>query len=329
MGEILKAGFRARDLVRQLLAFSRKQTLEYRVVDMNEALTGFDKLLRRTIREDIKIEIIPSTDIRAVMADIGQIEQVIMNLAVNAQDAMPEGGRLTIETATVDLDEEYAATHPGVKPGAYVMLAISDTGCGMDDKTRGQVFEPFFSTKGKLGTGLGLSTVYGIIKQHGGNVWIYSEPGMGTTIKVYLPVSGEAHVEEETSEKTAADPKGFETILLVEDDKLVRDLAHSILKRQGYTVLVAEDGPEALTVLEAHDDPVDLLLTDVVMPEMNGRDLFDKVAEKHPDTKVLYMSGYTDNVIAHRGVLDEGTAFIQKPFNVQALAAKVREVLDD
>ena len=327
--EILRAGFRARDLVRQLLAFGRKQTLEYRPVDLNQALIGFEKLLRRTIREDIEIEIIPSTDIRTVMADIGQIEQVIMNLAVNAQDAMPEGGCLTIETATADLDEEYTAKHQGVKPGSYVMLAISDTGCGMDGETLEQVFEPFFSTKGEQGTGLGLATVYGIVKQHGGNIWIYSEPEEGTTVKIYLPVSGEAPVEEETSEKTAAGAKGFETILLVEDNKLVRDLAHAILKRQGYTVLVAEDGPEALTILEAHDDPVDLLLTDVVMPGMNGRDLFDKVAEKYPDTKVLYMSGYTDNTIAHRGVLDEGTAFIQKPFNVQALAAKVREVLDD
>ena len=328
VGEILKAGFRARDLVRQLLAFSRKQTLEYRPVDLNIALSGFEKLLRRTIREDIEIEIIPSPDIHTVMADIGQIEQVIMNLAVNAQDAMPKGGRLTIETATADLDELYAASHHGVKPGAYIMLAISDTGCGMDDETREHIFEPFFSTKGELGTGMGLATVYGIVKQQGGNIWVYSEPGKGSTFKIYLPVSGEEHVEEEPGESTSADLGGSETILLVEDEEQVRDLAHAILKQQGYTVLVAEDGPEALTVLAAHNDPVDLLLTDVVMPGMNGRFLFAKVSEQQPGIKVLYMSGYTDDTIAHHGVLHKGAAFIQKPFNVQALAAKVREVLD-
>jgi PAS domain S-box-containing protein len=326
--EVLNAGFRARDLVRQLLAFSRKQTLEYRPMDLNIALTGFGKLLQRTIREDIEIEIIPSPDILTIMADIGQIEQVIMNLAVNAQDAMPEGGCLTIETATAELDEEYAAKHQGVKPGTYVMLGISDTGCGMDEETLDQVFEPFFSTKGELGTGLGLSTVYGIVKQHGGNIWGYSEPGKGTTFKVYLPVSGEALIEENPVESISASPKCSETILLVEDNEQVRELAHTILKRQGYTVLVAENGPEALTILTAHDGTVDLLLTDVVMPGMNGRDLFDKVTEKQPAIKGLYMSGYTDDTIAHCGVLDEGTAFIQKPFSVQTLAAKVREVLE-
>ena len=328
VNEILRAGFRARDLVRQLMAFSGKQTLEYEPVDMNKAVTGFEKLLRRTIREDVEIEIIPSPDIRTVMADIGEIEQVIMNLAVNAADAMPEGGHLTIETAPANLDEDYAAKHWGVKPGAYVMLAVSDTGPGMDDETRKHLFEPFFSTKGEQGTGLGLATVYGIVKQHGGNVWVYSEPGKGTTFKVYLPVSEEARAEEKASKKTAAGLKGSETILLAEDNEQVRRLAQHILRRQGYTVLVAEDGPEALTILASHDDPVHLLLTDVVMPEMNGRELFARATESHPGLKVLYMSGYTASVIAHRGVLEEGTAFIQKPFNVQALAAKVREVLE-
>jgi two-component system, cell cycle sensor histidine kinase and response regulator CckA len=329
LDEILKAGFRARELVHQLLAFSRKQTLEYKVVDLNEALTGFEKLLRRTIREDIGIEIIPSPDIPTIMADIGQIEQVIMNLVVNAQDAMPDGGCLTIETATADLDEEYTAKHQGVKPGEYVMLAISDTGCGMDEETQYQVFEPFFSTKGEFGTGLGLATVYGIVKQHDGNILVYSEPGKGTIFKVYLPVSREVPVEEEISIKKLISLTGSETILLAEDNEQVRELAHTILKRQGYAVVEAKNGPEALTILAAHEGTVDLLLTDVVMPGMNGRDLFDKVAEKQPDIKVLYMSGYTDDTITHRGVLDEGTSFIQKPFNVQALAVKVREVLDD
>lgn len=326
--QILRAGLRARDLVRQLLAFSRKQTLEYKPVDMNKAVTGFEKLLRRTIREDIEIEIIPSPDIGTVMADINQIEQVILNLVVNASDAMPEGGCLTIETASANLDEDYAAKHQGVRPGAYVMLAVSDTGCGMDDETREHAFEPFFSTKGEQGTGLGLATVYGIVKQHGGNIWVYSELDKGTTFKIYLPVSEEARVEEKTCDKIATDLKGSETILLVEDDEQVRDLARAILRRQGYTVLVAENGLKALTVLASHDDPVQLLLTDVVMPEMNGKELFIKAAEKYPGLKVLYMSGYTANVIAHRGALEEGIAFIQKPFTVQALTAKVREVLE-
>ena len=326
--EILRAGLRARDLVRQLLAFSRKQTLEYTPVDMNKAVTGFEMLLRRTIREDIAIEIIQSPDIRTIMADIGQIEQVIMNLAVNAAGAMPEGGRLTIETATADLDEYYAAKHQGVRPGAYVMLAVSDTGCGMDDETREHAFEPFFSTKGEQGTGLGLATVYGIVKQHGGNIWVYSEPDKGTTFKIYLPVSEEARVEEKTTDKKAIDLKGSETILLVEDNEQVRDLARAILRRQGYAVLEAENGPKALTVLASHDDPVHLLLTDVVMPEMNGKELFAKAAEKYPGLKVLYMSGYTANVIDHSVELEKGIAFIQNPFTIQALTAKVREVLE-
>ncbi len=325
--EILQAGFRARNLVRQLLAFSRKQTLEYRPVDMNKVVLDFEKLLKRTIREDIAIEIIPSPDIGKVMADIGQIEQVIMNLSVNAQDAMPEGGQLTIETSSATLDKAYASKHPGVQPGLYVMLAISDTGYGMDDKTREQIFEPFFSTKGEQGTGLGLATVYGIIKQHDGNIWVYSEPGVGTTFKAYLPVSKDVSAKEKIRNKTAISLKGTEVILLVEDNEQVRQLAHAILRRQGYMVLVAKSGTEALAALSAYAHPIDLLLTDVVMPEMNGKDLFLKVAEEHPNLKVLYMSGYTDNVIVHRGVLEEGTAFIQKPFTVRSLSYKIREVL--
>ena len=328
VNEIVQAGFRARDLVRQLLAFSRKQTLEYMPVDMNRVIENFYQLLRRTIREDIEIQIRPSSDLQTVMADSGQIELVIMNLAVNAADAMPQGGRLTIETAAADLDEEYAATHPTVKPGAYVMLAVSDTGSGMDEQTREQIFDPFFSTKGDQGTGLGLATVYGIVKQHNGNIWVYSEPGKGTAFKIYLPASGKTCIERQVGEKTATEPKGFATILLVEDNEQVRDLTHSILKRQAYTVLVAENGAEALAILESHEGPVDILLTDVVMPAMNGKDLFSRVAEKYPDMRVLYMSGYTENVIAHQGVLDEGVQFIQKPFTVQGLIAKVREVLE-
>ena len=325
--QILFAGFRARDLVRQLLAFGRKQTLKYMPVDMNRVTDNFRKLLRHTIREDIEIEVIPSPDLGAIMADIGQIEQVIMNLAINAQDAMPEGGHLTIETVPADLVEDDAAGYEGVQPGKYVLLRVSDTGSGVDDETRKHLFEPFYSTKGEHGTGLGLATVYGIVRQHGGNVRVCSEPGKGTTFKVYLPVSEEAHVEEITREKTSMDLGGSETILLVEDNEQVSLLAHSILKRQGYRVLVAGNGPEALTVLASYDDPVHLLLTDVVMPEMNGKELFTQISEMYSGLKVLYMSGYTDNVIVHSGVLEEGTAFIKKPFTVKALASKVREVL--
>jgi len=327
--QIVSAGYKARDLVRQLLAFGRKQSLEYKTLDLNRIIGGFEKLLRRTIREDITIEIRPSPDIRSVRADIGQIEQVIMNLAVNAQDAMPEGGCLTLETDMAELDEEYAVSHPGVKPGVYVMLAISDTGYGMDEETITQIFEPFFTTKGEHGTGMGLATIYGIVKQHGGNIWVYSEPGKGATFKIYLPVSEDTHIEIRDVEKTAGDLRGTETILLVEDNEQVRKLANAILKRWGYTVLMAENGSEALSVLASAPDPVHLLLTDVIMPEINGRELFTKAAEKHPHLKALFMSGYTGRVITNHGVMEEGLNYIQKPFSSKALAAKIRDVLDN
>ncbi len=327
--EILSAALRARDLVRQLLAFSRKQMLEYRPVDMNDAVTGFDKLLRRTIREDIEIKIVTSPGIPMVMADIGQVEQVIMNLAVNAADAMPGGGRLTIETSPINLDDGYAAAHAGVQSGRYVMLAVSDTGFGMDEETRDHLFEPFFSTKGEHGTGLGLATVYGIVKQHGGNIWVYSEADKGTTFKIYLPASQESQVDEMPAPSSiSADLRGSETILLVEDNEQVRHLARGILKRSGYNILVAENGVKAMSILASNDTPIQLLLTDVIMPEMNGKELFERVIKERPGTKVLYMSGYTDDVIARSGVLEKGIAFLQKPFTVLALTAKVREVLD-
>ena len=326
--EIVNAGVRARNLVHQLLAFSRKQTLEYKQLDMNEVASGVEKLMRRTIREDIEIQIITSPQPLHILGDIGQIEQMILNLATNASDAMPDGGNMTIETLQVLLDEEYAKRHQGVKPGEYVMLSVSDTGCGMDEETCRQVFEPFFSTKGKQGTGLGLATVYGIAKQHGGNIWVYSELDKGTTFKIFLPFSGEMEIEKEPSEPIITDPGGTETILLVEDNEQVRNLVFTILQRKGYAVLVAEDGKEALDILDRHRGVLDLMLTDVVMPGMNGKELFNKVIEKHEHLKVIYMSGYTANVIAHRGILDEGTDFIQKPFSTQDLAVKVREVLD-
>ena len=327
IGAIMQAGFRARDLVRQLLAFSRKQTLEYKPLDLNKAVADFEKLLRRTIREDIEIRILPAPDVPLVMADIGQVEQVLMNLAINAQDAMPDGGCLTIETAPAELDAQYAATHRDVKPGAYVRLAVSDTGCGMDAEISHRLFEPFFSTKGEKGTGLGLATVHGIVKQHGGHIWVYSEVGKGTTFKVYLPLSEKANHEEKNDDKETAALHGTENILLVEDDEQARRLGMAMLERQGYSVLAAADGRIALELLEKHDGPLHLLLTDVILPGMNGRELAAKIVEKYPELKVLFMSGYTDNVIGHHGVLEKGVNFIQKPFTINALAAKIREVL--
>ncbi len=320
LNEILNSGIRARDLVRQLLAFSRKQILEFKPLNINETIENFSKLLRRTIPEDIEIKAVLSPNIRPVMADVSQIEQIIMNLAVNATDAMPDGGVLTIETIISELDKDYALTHPEVAPGTYVMLAVSDTGCGMDKETRDHIFEPFFSTKGEQGTGLGLATIFGIVKQHYGSIWLYSEPNKGTTFKIYLPITEETPVEEKAIGKTATDLKGTETILLAEDNEQVRHLTHAILQQQGYTVLTAKDGNEALTTLASHEGLVHMLLTDVVMPGMNGRELYEKVAQERPGLKVLYMSGYTDNIIAHRRVLDKGIQFIQKPFSTKDLA---------
>ncbi|MCP4579070.1 MAG: PAS domain S-box protein [Deltaproteobacteria bacterium] len=325
--QILRAGYRSRDLVRQLLAFSRKQTLEYRPLNLNKAIEKFEKLLRRTIREDIEIEIIPAPGIGIVKADVGQIEQVVMNLSVNAQDAMSDGGRLTLKTTMVEIGEDDAAVHPGTQTGRYVMLSVNDTGGGMDEETLEHIFEPFFSTKGEEGTGLGLATVYGIIQQHNGNIRVHTEPGEGTTFEVYLPATEEVHVEKKGKEKSNEELHGSETILLVEDSRSVRELCHTALEQQGYTVLAAENGAEALARLISHDGPVHLLLTDVIMPGMNGKELFTKASEKRPDLRVLYMSGYTGNVISRHGVLDEGVQFIQKPFTFHGLATRVREVL--
>ncbi len=328
--EIANAGTRARALVGQLLAFSRKQALQFQLIDMNQLLKDFENLLRRALREDIAIDWHPAGSLPKVQGDPGQLEQVVMNLAVNAQDAMPDGGRLIIETSRVELDENYAGRKRGVLPGAYVMLAISDTGTGMDADTMEHLFEPFFTTKGKeKGTGLGLATSYGIVKQHGGNIWAYSEPGMGTTFRVYLPIAGETgNASPVLYPLPQKSRRGSETILIVEDDPQVKTLTATMLQKMGYRVLTAENGQEALAVLQAHESRVHLLLTDVIMPNMNGRKVFEQAACIFPEIKVLYMSGYTDDVIAHHGVINPDVDFIQKPFTAKALAAKVREVLD-
>jgi signal transduction histidine kinase len=328
IGEILKATERAANLTRQLLAFSRRQAMEMKVLDLNAILKDMDKMLRRVIGEDIALVVHVAEDLGRTKTDPGQIEQVIMNLVVNARDAMPDGGKLTIETANVELDEAYARAHIAVKPGRYLMLSVSDTGVGMTREVKERVFEPFFTTKGTgKGTGLGLSTVYGIVKQSGGNIWVYSEPGRGTTLKIYLPrVDGPIEVFKEKFEEDL--PRGSETILVVEDEEEVRKLAARILQRQGYKVLEAPQGGDALLICEQHQDPIHLMLTDVVMPGMSGHQLAKRLESLQPGMKVLYMSGYTDNAIAQHGVLGEGVNYIQKPFTVDGLARKVREVLD-
>jgi PAS domain S-box-containing protein len=327
--EIRKAGERASTLTRQLLVFSRQQVLQPKVVDLNALVIGIEHLLRRLIGEDIELSTALDPDLTSVKADPGHIEQVIMNLAVNARDAMPRGGRLTIETKNVRLDEQYAREHGRVvTPGPYVLLAVSDTGVGIDEITLQRIFEPFFTTKeqGK-GTGLGLSTVYGIVKQSGGHVWVYSEKGRGATFKVYLPPAG-ARAEAEEAEEPAKAERGTGTLLLVEDEEMIRKLARKVLEGGGYTVLEAANGLEALRAAEAYEGPIHLLVTDVVMPQMGGGDLVERVTPLRPGMRVLYMSGYTDAAIVHHGVLDEGTNFIQKPFTPDALLRKVREVLE-
>ena len=327
--EIRTAGERAAGLTRQLLAYSRRQVLKPRVIDLNASVTSMVPMLRRLIGETIDLNPTLQTDLGRVEADPSQVEQIIMNLVVNARDSMPHGGRVVVETSNADLDETFAKRHVPTRPGSYVMLAVSDTGVGMNKATLARIFEPFFTTKqlGK-GTGLGLATVYGIVKQSDGYIWVYSEPGMGSTFKIYLPrVDAEVSLED-ARETPPPLPSGSETVLLVEDDRTVRMLAGEMLRMNGYTVLQARDGREALDLVRRHGQPIHLLLTDVVMPEMSGRQLAKWVADIQPGIRVLYMSGYTDGVIAHHGVLDAGVAYLQKPFTADFLARKVREVLD-
>ena len=327
--QISAASERAATLTRQLLAFSRRQVLQPKVLDLNSLLLNLDKMLQRLIGEDIEMVTVPAQYLGSIKADPGQIEQVIMNLVVNARDAMPEGGKLTMESGNVDFDETYTSEHTDVVAGRYVMLAITDTGIGMDADSLARVFEPFFTTKAiGRGTGLGLSTVYGIVKQSGGSISVYSEPGRGTCFKIYLPRVDETPEARQNQSAFVASDRGTETILLVEDDRQVRELAQFILTGCGYSVLEA-DGPIIGTSLcEQHVGTIHLLLTDVVMPGISGRELAKQIVAQRPDIKVLYMSGYTNNAIVHQGVLDTGTFFLPKPFTPASLAAKVREVLD-
>ena len=326
--QVRKAADGAAALTRQLLAFSRQQVVEPRVVSLNTVVEGLQKILRRVIGEDVELAITLAPDLGAVRADVGQLEQVLMNLAVNARDAMPTGGRLTIETANVEHDPDYARDQEAAAVRRFAMLAVSDTGCGMDEATKARIFEPFFTTKdvGK-GTGLGLATVYGIVKQAGGFIWVYSEPGQGTSFKIYLPAV-DATAERTTAAATTPAPRGTETVLLVEDAAAVRAVTKQILERQGYTVLEAPDGEAGLRLAQRHRGVIHLLLTDVVMPRVGGRELAEQLARLRPDVKVLYASGYTDDSVVRHGILESGTAYLQKPFSPESLARKVRDVLD-
>jgi two-component system, cell cycle sensor histidine kinase and response regulator CckA len=327
--QVTQAGQHAKSLTTQLLAFSRKQILQPAMLNLNDAITSMSSMLSRLIPESIDLVINAQPCLGLIYADPGQMQQILMNFVINARDAMPQGGKLTIETANVNHDEEYAHSHPAVKVGSYVMLAISDNGIGMDETTKAHLFEPFFTTKGKgKGTGLGLSTVYGIVKQSNGFIWVYSELGKGTTFKIYFPhAQGEITKVPEES-KSEPGLRGFETVLVAEDEASVRTLTCRILRERGYTVLAASNGKEALDIAQKYNGEIHLVLTDVVMPEMGGKELVSRLASVRTGIKALYVSGYTDNAIVHHGVLDLDVAFLQKPFSVESLAHKVREVID-
>jgi nitrogen-specific signal transduction histidine kinase/CheY-like chemotaxis protein len=327
--EIRKAAGRSADLTRQLLAFARKQTVVPRVLDLNETVEGMLKMLRRLIGEDIDLTWLPGTGGWPIKVDPSQIDQILANLCVNARDAIAGVGKVTIETRNAIIDEAYCADHPEAIPGEYVLLAVSDDGCGMDKQTLDKIFEPFFTTKetGK-GTGLGLATVYGIAKQNNGFVNVYSEPGQGSTFKIYLPRDTGKSVEMPRESPASPVTGGHETILLAEDEAAILDMVKQILEDFGYRVLAASTPGEAIRVAKEYTEEIHLLITDMVMPEMNGHELAKNLLSLHPKLKCLYMSGYSANVIARHGVLDEGTNFIQKPFSMQAFAAKVREALD-
>ena len=327
--EIRRAGVRAEELTRQLLAFSRKQILQPTVVDVNAIIGGVERLTQRLIGEHIELSLKLARDLWRTHADAGQIEQVLLNLVINARDAMPKGGKLTIETSNARLDTAYTDIHPQVTPGEYVMFAVTDNGVGMDAEVQRRAFEPFFTTKGEgKGTGLGLATVFGIVKQSGGHVWLYSEVGYGTTFKVYLPRTDKS-AQGAVSREAPRLARGTETILVIEDEPQVRGVTRTILRRAGYDVLEARDGVEAIALVEKHEGPIHLVVTDVVMPKMSGRDVVQKLAPMRPSMKVLYVSGYTEDAIVDHGVLESGIHFLPKPLMPEALLRKVREILDD
>jgi hypothetical protein len=326
--EILKASDRAAALTNQLMAFSRRQVIQPRVFDVNSVLLHTEKLLRRLIGEDVELALKLNPNAGRIKADPGHLEQAIFNLATNARDAMPRGGRITIETEPVTLDAAYARTHVGVQPGEYVMIAVSDNGHGMDAETKRRVFEPFFTTKERgKGTGLGLATVYGIVKQAGGDIWVYSEVGKGATFKLYFPVVSEPASATLDGDAASAQDAAHATILLVEDEPGVRELTSKMLKLMGYTALNASSGAEALALSKAYRGSIDLLLTDVVMPGMGGQQLAEELRRRRPEIKVIYVSGYTAHTVSDHGVLDAGVEFLAKPFSREALARKLRETL--
>jgi len=327
--EILYSAERASALTGQLLAFSRRQLVQPRVLDLNQVVDSMHKFLERILGEHIELRKVPGDNLGRVKADPGHIEQVIANLAVNARDAMPRGGKLTVETANVELNENYARLHPGVRPGPYVMLAVSDTGTGMPPEVLRRIFEPFFTTKEKgKGTGLGLSIIHGIVKQSGGEVWVYSEPGNGTTFKIYLPRVSDAADSWQRAATGSVMPRGSETILVVEDENSVKKMVREILTKLGYTVLVAGEGHSALELCSAHPRPIQLMVTDVVMPGIAGPDLARAVKILRPETKVIFMSGYTENSMLAHELIEPEANFLQKPFTPEEFARKVREVLD-
>jgi two-component system cell cycle sensor histidine kinase/response regulator CckA len=328
-GEVLGAAERAASLTRQLLIFSRQQVLDPRVLDLNGIVSGMDRMLRRLIDADIDLLTVPALDLGRVKADPGHIEQVLVNLVVNARDAMPSGGRLTIETANIELDESHVQDHPPAQPGRYILLAVTDSGCGMDAKTQARIFEPFFTTKevGK-GTGLGLSTVHGIVQQCGGIVDVYSEIGVGSVFKIYLPRVDEA-VDPVAIHDMEPAAGGTETVLLVEDHERVRNVIAETLRLNGYTVLEAAEPGEAISRAHEHPARVELLLTDVMLPGMNGPELARAIARLHPEARVLFISGYTDKAVIHQGLVGSGAAFLQKPFTAESLLRAIRALLDD
>jgi len=330
LNQIYQAGIRAGNLTRQLLAFSRKQVLETKILDVNSVVTGFEKLIRHMIDEDIQMKVLLDSAPLTVKADITQLEQVLMNLSVNARDAMPDGGILTIETRGIELNNAFIEKTPSIKPGKYAMILVSDTGCGMEIETMDQIFEPFFTTKeSDKGTGLGLATSYGIIKQHGGSIFVSSKPGQGTVFTIYLPLSAELNEPPEKNRKVQKLGTGSKTILVVEDEPSLRNLISKILTKHGFTVILSETASDAIEKAKGHQNPIHLVLSDVVLPGMKGPEVFHHILDHHPEAKALYMSGYTDNIIMSNGLGKDDIQFIQKPFTANALLEKCSQVLQD